>query len=82
MEFEFRQATVEGAQRRVRASKGRRAQAQQRGCPIAGTLRPRGQDLPPEILLAGARQSQDVKCFAVGHAERVVPHSPTSLSAR
>jgi hypothetical protein len=26
--------------------------------------------LPPEILLLGARQSHDVKCFALGHADR------------
>ncbi len=38
--------------------------------------------LPPEILLLGARQSQEVKCLASGQAERSVPHSPTSLSAR
>ena len=38
--------------------------------------------LPPDILLPGARQSQDVKCLALGHARRSVPHSPTSLSDR
>jgi hypothetical protein len=38
--------------------------------------------LPPEILLLGARQSHDVKCLALGHAERSVPHSLISLSAR
>ncbi len=38
--------------------------------------------LPPEILLLGARQSHEVKCLALGHAERLVPHSPTSLRAR
>ena len=27
--------------------------------------------LPPEILLPGARHSQDVKCLAVGHALRL-----------
>ena len=37
--------------------------------------------LPPEILLAGARHSQDVKCLAFGQAERSVPHSPISFSA-
>jgi hypothetical protein len=37
--------------------------------------------LPPEILLPGARHSQDVKCLAVGHAFRSVPHSPTSFNA-
>src|ERR1700688_2228800 len=37
---------------------------------------------PPEILLRGANESQEVKCLALGHAERSVPHSPTSLSAR
>src|ERR1700733_4064647 len=37
--------------------------------------------LPPEILLPGARHSQEVKCLAVGHALRSVPHSPTSFSA-
>ena len=37
--------------------------------------------LPPDILLLGARQSQEVKCFAVGQAVRSVPHSPISLSA-
>src|SRR3954464_1609151 len=37
--------------------------------------------LPPEILLLGARLSHDVKCLAVGQAERAVPHSLTSLSA-
>src|ERR1700722_1728822 len=38
--------------------------------------------LPPEILLPGARHSQEVKCLAVGHALRSVPHSPTSFNAR
>ncbi len=38
--------------------------------------------LPPEILLLGARHSQDVKCLALGQADRFVPHSPTSLSAK
>ena len=37
--------------------------------------------LPPEILLPGARHSQDVKCLAVGHAFESVPHSPTSFNA-
>src|ERR1700685_3262053 len=37
--------------------------------------------LPPEILLPGARHSQDVKCLAVGHAFKSVPHSPTSFNA-
>jgi hypothetical protein len=37
--------------------------------------------LPPEILLPGARQSQGVKCLALGHALRPVPHSPTSINA-
>ena len=37
---------------------------------------------PPEILLRGANESQEVKCLGLGHAERSVPHSPTSLSAR
>jgi len=38
--------------------------------------------LPPDILLPGARQSHDVKCFTLGHARRSVPHSPTSFSDR
>jgi len=38
--------------------------------------------LPPEILLCGASPSHEVKCLAVGHADRLVPHSPTSLRAR
>jgi hypothetical protein len=29
--------------------------------------------LPPEILLPGARQSQEVKCLALGHALKSVP---------
>ena len=37
---------------------------------------------PPDILLPGAKQSQDVKCLALRHARRSVPHSPTSLSDR
>src|SRR5260370_37825609 len=37
--------------------------------------------LPPEILLPGARHSQEVKCLAFGHAFRSVPHSPTSFNA-
>ena len=37
--------------------------------------------LPPEILLPGARQSQEVKCLALGHALRSVPHSPMSFNA-
>src|ERR1700721_4083274 len=36
---------------------------------------------PPEILLPGAKQSHEVKCLAVGHALRSVPHSPTSFNA-
>src|SRR6266516_1194211 len=38
--------------------------------------------LPPEILLPGANESQDVKCLALGHAERSVPHSLINVSAR
>ncbi len=38
--------------------------------------------LPPEILLLGARQSQEVKCSALGQAERSSPHSAINLSAR
>jgi hypothetical protein len=38
--------------------------------------------LPPEILLLGAKQSHEVKCFALGQAERSSPHSAMSLSAR
>src|ERR1700683_460883 len=44
----------------------------------------RGRDestLPPEILLPGAKHSHEVKCLAVGHALRSVPHSPTSFNA-
>src|ERR1700684_2591562 len=37
--------------------------------------------LPPEILFPGARHSQEVKCLALGHALRSVPHSPTSFNA-
>ena len=37
--------------------------------------------LPPEILLPGAKQSQDVKCIAVFQARRSVPHSATRFSA-
>src|SRR5258708_12933392 len=37
--------------------------------------------LPPEILLPGARHSQEVKCLAVGHALKSVPHSPMSFNA-
>src|SRR3984885_2967466 len=37
--------------------------------------------LPPEILFPGARHSQEVKCLALGHARRSVPHSPMSFSA-
>src|SRR6478752_10260921 len=37
--------------------------------------------LPPEILFPGARHSQEVKCLAVGHALRSVPHSPMSFNA-
>jgi hypothetical protein len=38
--------------------------------------------LPPEILLFGARPSQEVKCLALGQAERLSPHSAISFSAR
>ena len=38
--------------------------------------------LPPEILLCGARHNQDVKCFALGQADRSSPHSAISLSVR
>jgi hypothetical protein len=37
---------------------------------------------PPEILLPGANESQDVKCLALGHADRSVPHSLINFSAR
>src|SRR5712672_3351209 len=37
--------------------------------------------LPPEILLPGARHSQEVKCLAFGQALRSVPHSPMSFNA-
>jgi hypothetical protein len=37
---------------------------------------------PPEILLLGASPSQEVKCFALGQAERSSPHSAINLSAR
>ena len=49
---------------------------------VSTTLRQPAKTLPPDILLLGARQSQEVKCFALGHAERSSPHSDTSLSAR
>lgn len=35
--------------------------------------------LPPDILLLGARQSLELKCFALGHAERSSPHSGHKL---
>ena len=38
--------------------------------------------LPPEILLLGAKPSQEVKCFALGQAERSSPHSAISFSER
>ena len=38
-------------------------------------------NLPPDILLPGARQSQEVKCFALFQARRSVPHSATSFRA-
>src|ERR687888_2745552 len=37
--------------------------------------------LPPDILLPGAKVSQDVKCFSVGHRLMSMPHSPTSFKA-
>ena len=37
--------------------------------------------MPPEILVPGARQSQEVKCLEVGHALTSVPHSPMSFNA-
>ena len=37
--------------------------------------------LPPDILLPGAKVSQDVKCFSVGHRRMSIPHSPTSFKA-
>ena len=36
----------------------------------------------PDILLLGAKESHEVKCFAVGQAERSVPHSPISFRER
>ena len=36
--------------------------------------------LPPEILLLGARQRHQVKCFALGQAGRSSPHSAIDLS--
>ena len=38
-------------------------------------------NLPPDILLPGARQSHEVKCFALFQARRSVPHSATSFRA-
>jgi hypothetical protein len=37
--------------------------------------------LLPEILFPDARHSQEVKCLAVGHAIRSVPHTPMSFNA-
>ena len=75
------QPSIEGAQRRLRATDGHRGQPQQRGGSAAGSPRSGRKHLAPEILLAGARHSQEVKCLAFGQAERLVPHSPMSLSA-
>ena len=36
---------------------------------------------PPDILFPGERQSQDVKCLALGHAFKSRPHSLTSFRA-
>jgi hypothetical protein len=36
----------------------------------------RGEPLPP-ILFPGAKESQKVKCLAVGHFRMSSPHSPT-----
>ena len=36
---------------------------------------------PPEILFLGARVSQEVKCFSVGHRAMSVPISATNLRA-
>jgi hypothetical protein len=38
--------------------------------------------LPPEILLLGAKPSHEVKCFALGQAERSSPHSAINFSER
>jgi hypothetical protein len=37
---------------------------------------------PPEILLLGAKHSQDVKCLALGQAKRSSPHSVDNGGAR
>src|SRR4051795_8699768 len=78
-----RQTAVEGAQRRRRAPDGRRCQSRSSAAARLPERRVRADStLPPEILLWGARLSQEVKCLALGHAARLVPHSPTNLSAR
>ena len=37
---------------------------------------------PPEILLLGAKPSQEVKCFALAQAERSSPHSAIGMPGR
>jgi conjugal transfer pilus assembly protein TraK len=75
--------TVSGASTQVDGSVVYVAYSGESGHPRLFERRVRAEStLPPEMLLPGERHSQEVKCLAVGQADRSVPHSPTSLSAR
>ena len=78
-------ATVDDKMRRARCRFGRPSSPPGAAGPPPGWksgVSGEERTLPPETLLPGARQSQDVKCFALGHALKSRPHSPTSFSAR
>ena len=72
-----RKPPVECAQRGVGPSNGYGSKAR------LPQRRVRGEStFPPEILLLGAKHSQEVKCFALGQAERSSPHSAMSFNER
>jgi len=77
-----REPPVECAQRGVGPSNGYGSKAQERSGPAAATACSDESTLPPEILLLGAKHSQEVKCFALGQAERSSPHSAVSFNER
>src|SRR3954471_11318090 len=76
-----RQTAVEGAQRRRRGPTAAAASRSSAAARLPERRVRADSTLPPEILLWGARLSHDVKCLALGHAARLVPHSPTNVSA-
>src|SRR6059058_6048202 len=75
------QASIERAQRRLGASRFMAAMRKIAAARLAEGCVFELRSRPPEILLWGARVSQDVKCFSVGQRLMSVPISPSKRRA-